>query len=230
VTYTLAQARSEVRALIDEPVAQFWSDAQLNSWINQACEDIARIGQSLWQFTTTAAVLNQQNYNLPADFLGIHRIEFVISGGPQTYTLEFRGITTMDELWGILHQLPSAFPDAFFLWNNTLTGGMYFASYPVPGTAGTYNIYYYRDAAPAAADGDNIDVTPGYETVCFSYAAMKAFFAARDPMWQQHRDLYASQLLNMVNKTERFSDQGDQFTSGQQNLPLYAYVDNDGWG
>ena len=34
MTVTQLQARTEVRALLDETTAAFWTDAQLNSWIN----------------------------------------------------------------------------------------------------------------------------------------------------------------------------------------------------
>ena len=33
---TLLELRTRVRDYLDEPVAAFWTDAQLNNWINQA--------------------------------------------------------------------------------------------------------------------------------------------------------------------------------------------------
>ena len=46
---TLLQARTEVRALLDESSANFWTDDQINSWLNQGCSDIARRAEVLWQ-------------------------------------------------------------------------------------------------------------------------------------------------------------------------------------
>ena len=231
MTVTLQTARTEVRSILDEPNAQFWSDAELNSWLNQGAQDIARQAQALWMQADVTCVPLQQYYALPSDFLGIHRIDYQLNNSDQTYTLEFRNIKTMDEIWGILHQLPAAFPQAFYLWNDTGTpgGGMYFALYPVPADTGTFIVYYYRNAQPATADAQLLDVTPAYEDIAYEYAVYKAKRKDRDPTWQEARQLYLEQLQHMFDKTSRFSDQGDQFTSGTPNWPLYLYTDTNNW-
>ena len=130
MTRTLSTAISQVRFLLDETSAQFWTDAMIASFLNQACADIARQAQSLWMQYTFAAVPRTPanttqpvaNYPAPADLLGIHKMTFLIKTGgvssQQYFNLEFRGIKQMDEIWGILHQLPAAYPNAFYLWNN----------------------------------------------------------------------------------------------------------------
>lgn len=231
MTITLETARNEVRSLLDEPNAQFWSDAEINSWLNQGAQDIARQAQALWMQLEVPAVPNQQFYALPSDFLGVHRIDYQLSNSDQTYNLEFRGIKAMDEVWGILHQLPAAFPQAFYLWNDTgVAGGQpYFATYPVVADTGTFIVYYYRNAIPAASDTALIDVTPAYEDLIYEYAVAKAKRKDRDPTWQEAMQTYTAQLMNLFNKTSRFSDQGDQFTSGTPNWPLYLYSDTNNW-
>ena len=231
MTVTLATARTEVRSLLDEPNPQFWSNAEINSWLNQGTQDIARQAQALWMQLSIPATPLQQFYALPADFLGVHRIEYQLSNSDQTYTLDFRGIKTMDEVWGILHQLPAAFPQAFFLWNDTgIAGGqMYFGTYPVVADNGRFNVYYYRNAIPATADTVLIDVTPAYEDIAYDYAVFKAKRKDRDPTWQEAKALYDGALQFMFNKTSRFTDQGDQFTSGVPNWPLYLYADTNSW-
>jgi hypothetical protein len=232
VTVTLESARTEVRSLLDEPTAQFWLDSEINSWLNQGAQDIARQAQALWMQLEVSAVPDQQFYALPQDFLGVHRLDFQLDNADQTYNLEFRGIKAMDEIWGILHQLPAAFPTAFYLWNDTgLPGGQpYFATYPVVGSTGTFICYYYRNAIPATADTALLDVTPAYEDIAYEYAVAKAKRKDRDPSWQEAMKMYQDQLQMMFNKTSRFSDQGDQFTSGAgPNWPIYMYSDvNDG--
>jgi hypothetical protein len=231
MTVTLANARTEVRALLDEPNPQFWSNTQLNSWINQGAQDISRRAQALWMQATVAAVPEQQFYRLPDDFLGVHRIDYRINNSDQTYNLEFRGLKTMDEIWGILQQLPAAFPQAFYLWNDTgYAGGQpYFATYPVVGDNGTFIVYYYRNAIFATADAQYVDVTPAYEDLVYDYAVAKGKQADRDSTWQDHMANYRDALQMMFDKTSRFSDQGDQFTSGTPNWPLYLYTDTNNW-
>jgi hypothetical protein len=231
MTVSLLTARTEVRSLLDEPTAQFWLDSELNSWLNQGAQDIAREAQALWMQATVGATPLQQYYALPTDFLGIHRIDYQLENSDQTYNLEFRGIKTMDEIWGILHQLPAAFPQAFYLWNDTgLPGGQpYFATYPVVADTGTFIVYYYRNAIPATSDTQLIDVTPAYEDIAYEYAVAKAKRKDRDPLWQEAMGMYVQQLQRMKDRTSRFSDQGDQFTSGTPNWPLYLYTDTNTW-
>lgn len=230
MTVTQLQARTEVRSLLDEPNPQFWTNAEINSWLYQGTQDIARQAQALWMQADIQAVPLQQFYALPSDFLGVHRIDYQIDNSDQTYNLEFRGIKAMDEVWGILHQLPAAFPQAFYLWvDSGLPGGQpYFATYPVVADNGTFILYYYRNAIQPASDSALMDVTPAYEDLCYEYAVAKAKRKDRDPSWQEAMGMYQEQLRVMFNKTSRFTDQGDQFTSGTPNWPLYLYTDSDG--
>ena len=160
MTRTLSTAISQVRFLLDETSAQFWTDAMIASFLNQACADIARQAQSLWMQYTFAAVPRTPanttqpvaNYPAPADLLGIHKMTFLIKTGgvssQQYFNLEFRGIKQMDEIWGILHQLPAAYPNAFYLWNNPPSGepsgATITASAPptFPVTFAPTNLYY----------------------------------------------------------------------------------------
>jgi hypothetical protein len=231
VSVQLGTARSEVRALLDEPNPQFWSNAQINSWLNQAAQDIARQAQALWMQVSIPAVALQQTYTLPTDFLGVHRLDFNLASSIQTYNLEFRGIKAMDEVWGILQQLPAAFPQAFYLWNNTDSPNTgYFGTYPVVGGSGTFILYYYRNAVPATSDSALLDITPAYEDIAYEYCIFKAKRADRDPTWQDALQVYNTQLQNMMDRTSRFSDQGDQFVSAAtSNWPVYMYGDSTSW-
>jgi hypothetical protein len=231
MTVTLASALTEVRSRLDEPNQQFWTNTELTNWLNQGAQDIARQAQALWMQVNIPAVPGQQYYRLPLDFLGVHRIDFAIENSDQIYNLEYRGLKTMDELWGILQHLPAAFPQAFYLWNDAgYAGGQgYFGTYPVVGESGTFIVYYYRNAIRATVDTDLLDVTPAYEDLTYYYCVAQAKMKDRDPTWQDNMGWYKDQLQNMFDKTSRFTDQGDQFTSGTPNWPLYLYTDTNNW-
>lgn len=230
MSVTLAEAISEVRFLLDETTPQFWTNTMLTQWINQGCQDIARQAQTLWMQKTITAVATTQNYDLPTDFLGVHRLTFSFPTSDQTYAIEFRGINEMDEVWGILHHLPAAYPQSFYIWINP-TKKMYFAVYPVPASGGVFTLYYYREAVPATGTTDKLDITTGYEDIVYEYAVYKAKRRDRDPTWTTAKQLYDQMLLNMMDKTRRFSDLGGQFTSGVPQWPLYAYATGTtGWG
>lgn len=234
---TLANAVLGVRDLLDEASAQFWATAQLKRWINQGCWDVARQAQTLWKQTTIAAVKTQANYTLPTDMLGVHKVTFLIKTGgtssQQWFNLEYRGIKEMDEIWGILHHLPAAYPNAFYIWNDpTTTPGTkwYMGIYPVPATTGTFTVYYYRKAKTQTSTTGNIDVTIGYEDLPIWFCVWRAKFRDRDPTWQTAKQQYDLMLQNMIDKTRRFTDQGNQFVNdANAQWPVYMYTAPTGW-
>lgn len=228
MTYTMNEAITEVRSLLDENSAQFWSNLELESWINQGCQDVARRAETLWQEVIINVTPLVQNYPFPNDFLNIHRAEFQLSNTDQTFNLEYRGINQMDEIWGILHSLPAAWPQYFTIRGNSVLG-FYLMLYPSPGSQGSLTVYYYRQAVAVTTGGLNIDVQPGWEDIVFDYAVFKAKRKAEDPTWQEAFQLYNGNLAMMIDKTRNMTDQGEQITSGIPQWPVYAYSESDGW-
>ena len=229
MTVSMTTAITEVRALLNEPSAQFWTQAQLQSWINQGCQDVARRAETLWQEVTIQTFPNQQNYAFPADFLDMHRAEFTIANSQQTFNLEYRGINQMDEIWGILHSLPAAWPQYCTIRQNS-SNGPFLMLYPAPAASGFLTVYYYRAAVPASAGGlpPNIDCMPGWEDIVYDYAVFKAKRADQDPTWQEAKGLYESNLTEMINRTRSLSDQAETVTTGIPQWPIYAYGGDNG--
>lgn len=227
---TLATARSNVRSLLNEATQVLWLDSELNEWINQGAQDVARRAETLWQEIFINVTPNVQNYPVPPDFLNAHRAEFTLSQqgttSAQTFNLEYRGINQMDEIWGILHSLPAAWPQYFTMRGNSING-FYLMLYPAPGGAGVLTLYYYRQARPAATDTQYIDVQGGWEDIVYDYAVYKAKRKDQDPTWQEALQLYQGNLTQMINMTRRMTDQGEQVTSGIPQWPSYAYIADD---
>ncbi len=229
---TLTEALSNVRSLIDEPVAQFWSDAELTEWINQGCADCqrevewARAGPT--GIDTTAGT---QTYYAPQNLLRLYRLEFVPNNNTSyTYSLEFRGYNEMDAAWGNLKTLPSAYPEQFTLWNNpkdtAADVGLTILLYPVPAVDGYLNVYYYRTIVPVVEDSDNIDVLPGWEDTIYSFAAYRALRKDADSRWQDFKADYTTQVEQMKSVSRTFTDQPNWFSTGQQNYnPLFLDLD-----
>ena len=224
----MSTAITEVRTLLNESAAAFWTNAQLQSWINQGCEDVARRAEVLWQEATITVAANQQYYNFPADFLTAHRAEFSPTNSTQTYSLEFRTINSMDEIWGILHNLPAAWPQYFTIRGNNVNG-YFLMLYPSPGQTGILTVYYYRQAVVQSNTAGYIDTQSGWEDIVYHYAVWKAKRASKDPSWQEDFQLYEAMLAQLIDKTRNMTDQGSQVTSGIANWPTYTYADNGGW-
>ena len=229
---TLTEALSNVRSLIDEPVAQFWSDAELTEWINQGCAEIQR--EVEWARkgpTVIDTVAGTQTYYAPQDFLRIYRLEFVPNNNTSyTYSLEFRGYNEMDAAWGNLKTLPSAYPEQFTLWNNpndrTTGVGLTILLYPVPAVDGFLNLYYYRTIVPVASGGDYVDVLPGWEDTVYSFAAYRALRKDADPRWNDFKQEFSMQIDQMKSVSRTYTDQPNWFSTGQQNYnPLFLDLD-----
>ena len=228
MTVSMSTAITEVRALLNESTAGQWTNTQIQSWINQGCQDIARRAETLWQEVNIQTFPNQQNYPFPSDFLNMHRAEFSIANSDQTFNLEYRGINSMDEIWGILHSLPAAWPQYCTVRGNSVQG-FFIMLYPAPAAPGTLTVYYYRQAVIASSTG-NLDIQSGWEDIVYDYAVYKAKRMSQDPTWQEALQLYQGNLAEMINKTRNMTDQAETVTTGIPQWPIYAYGgDNTIW-
>lgn len=228
----LPTAIAEVRSLIDEPVAQFWSDAEITSWINQGCEQAQR--ETEWAQTqgTIDTTAGTQAYIAPADLLRVHRLEFVPSNNSAyTYSLDFRGYNEMDAAWGNLKTLPAAYPELFTLWDNPDdsdpgTKGLNILLYPVPSVDGTLTVYYPRKISPASGS-ENIDILLGWEMMIYDFAAWRALKKDADPRNKEFSADYAANIEKLKTVSRTYSDQANYFSTGAQNYnPLFLDLDD----
>lgn len=227
---TLAEANAEVRALLAEATALYWTDTQINSWLNQGCQDVARRAEVLWKVGTVPVNTLQQDYWFPLDVLRIRKVEFAPQTSAFVYPLTFLGIIEMDSIWGVYQSFPAAWPEQY-----TIIGGSGFPGaveakirlFPVPAQPGVLNIHYYRTTTNALNSGDPIDCLPGWENVVYDYAAFKAKQADKDQEWREFKQIYETELENLIEMTREFTDQANQVSSGQATWPPWAYGDSD---
>ena len=227
MTLTLAQARTEVRDILDEATQAFWTDAQLNSWLNQGCADIARRALCLRKLSTVAVVANTQNYNAPSDIYQLYRVEFVPSTGSFIYPLTWMGYQEADMAWGTYQSFPAAWPEIFVLWSNPgattqSPATLQIRLFPVPAQAGVLNVFYYRQVVQASADGDQLDTLPGWEDLAVEYAVYKAKRKDKEADWQDAFSFYEQKLNDMIMVSATFQDQAGTFSTGQSSWPPWA--------
>jgi hypothetical protein len=232
MTMSLGDARTEVRDLIDEANAQFWTDAQLNTWINQGCWDIARRALCLRQTSQVPVIAEVQNYPAPVDMYQLYRIEFVPSTGSFIYPLTFMGYNEADQAWGTYQSFPAAWPEIVVLWNNpgvdqvlvnpSLSSPLQMRLFPVPAQTGTLNVFYYRNVVTAVNDGDQLDTLPGWEDLAVEYAVYKAKRKDKEADWQDAFNFYEARLNDLIMVSGNFHDQAGTFSTGQGQWPPWA--------
>jgi hypothetical protein len=232
MSITLLQARTNTRQLLDEATAQFWTDAQLNTWLNEACADTQRRGEWKETVATLPVIAETQSYPAPDNVLRIHKIVFqpTLQGGnnQNTYTLEYRGFMEMDQVWGINQQWPASYPLYYTLWGQPGTGTMQIMTYPVPSQAGNLLVYYYPEVNTAVNDTDKLDIAQGFEDMTYDYCMYRALRKDADPRWQEAKATYEEKLVSLVDSSRTYQDQAGTFATGQQALPNWL-TSGEGW-
>lgn len=93
---TLENIRSLARVLLSESTAAFFTDAEINNWINYGLEDFCNRTKILEDISTDSLVAYQADYDLPSDYTAIKQVE-VIKGSttyfvfPNTLREQFTG-------------------------------------------------------------------------------------------------------------------------------------------
>lgn len=218
----LSTALSAVRSLIDEPNAAFWTNTELKRWINEGCKDVARRAETKQTTHTITVTAGTQNFTAPTDCYRIHRVNFIqtpTSTSPNTYTLEFRGVMEMDQIWGINQNWPATYPLYYCTW--THPPNIKIITFPVTATPGKLKIWYYQQIVTATTTSSPIDILPGWEDMVYDYAAYRALRKDNNQMWKTHQQIYEAKLTEMIDKTRTFQDQPNYFTTGQQALPTW---------
>lgn len=226
---TLLVMRTLVRDILNESTATYWTDAQLNNWINQGCSDVARRAENLLKVTSPALVsaAATQDVSAPADMLRIHRVEHKYNSETFKYALQYRDLMTMDSLWGSRPDMPGR-PQFYTLWTtppNTIV-----RLFPVPISIGTITVYYYRTSVDATADGNTVDIQTGWEECIENYCEFKAKRKDQDPTWTEAKALYEEKVGQMITTTRRLTDQAGMVTTGNGvSIPQWLYAGDGGY-
>lgn len=219
---TLSDTRTDVRAHLNESTARFWTDAQLNVWINEGLRDVARRTETIQTFyTSISAVAGTAEYTLPTNVLRVHRVEFVPTGNTQVYPVTVTTYDELDSVWGVYPNTVQGIPVYAAMWGFPPLLKM--RLYPVPSQAGTLNVFYYRLPATASADGDTLEILSGYEDLIVLYCEYVAKRKDRDPTWQEAKALYEERVENMIETTRQWHDQAMTITVGVNAVPRWLY-------
>lgn len=216
---------TNVRSLLDEPNPQFWSDAELTGWINECCSNVARKIEWKRNEMDIAVTADEQNYTAPDDMIRIYRITFQPTEDPtnNTYTVEFRGMMEMDQIWGINQEWPANYPLYYTTWKVPPT--LNIQLYPVPSVDGELQVYYYQMITPVVDGGDDVDILEGYEDIVIDYTLYRALRKDADPRWAEFKQTYEDKLEDLFENSRTFQDQAGTFTTGQAALPEWLVSD-----
>jgi len=150
ITYPLSatEALQEVRALLNESTAGFWTDEEINNWVIQGSADAALKGLGVIKQDTIALVAATMTYTAmtTAGAGGVAKICRVIGAA---YDTTYKGLLRVNPI-GLLHYPnKTAGPPDYYFHLNTV-----FGVYPIPTSSeATKNVtVWYSETADDIAD------------------------------------------------------------------------------
>jgi len=219
----LGDIRTDVRNRLDETTARFWSNSELNTWINEAVRDISRRTETLQEFGThLQAIANVAKYVVPPDVIRIHRVEFIPTGSTSIYPVAPSTYQEMDQIWGI-NQLSQtmSYPYKYVLWG--FPPNLFIQFYPVPAQNGQVNLFYYRLPKTMVQNTDIAEIPEGWQDLISLYCEYVARRKDKDDGWKDAKQLYEETINRMIDVTRQWHDQARTFTIGFNAVPEWLY-------
>lgn len=182
---TLAEMRTLARYWLDDDEGGYFTDAMMLVFLNNAQRELQKkllkAGEDYYKICVeSATVKDQRDYQLPTDFMQLHRLERITSGSGDTAATErLQKITTNEVDVGAYNLQAGAqgMPYNYVLNKNT------FSLYPVPNEGGkVLRLWYAPRVTDMAADDDVPDAPEDYHEYI-------AIMAARDGFLRDGRSL-----------------------------------------
>lgn len=226
----LSALRSDLRERLDEATPTFWSDAILNTWLNEGAKEIARRTECLPTSQSLAVTAGVTAYNAPTNMVRIHKVDHRRSGD-DIWPLEYRDLGSMDSVWGA-YRTAQGRPVAWTMWGPA--GAATMTIYPSPSESTVLPnglvIYYYRLPASMVGDASVVDLPEGWDELPILYAEYVALRKDRQPTWQEAKAEFEAKMQEMMVLTHRLTDQVGSYYGEPMRTGLPAWlVDPGGW-
>lgn len=230
---TLAESLNNCRSQLDELGAGFvgyWTNAELRAWINDGVRDIARRTETILTFNASLpAIAGQAKYNLPFDVIRVHRVEFVPDGSTQVYPVNASTYDELDQVWGINQFQQNSYPSSYACWG--APGSMTIQFFPVPATAGTFNLFYYAMPPNLKTDGSDdtkaLVLPAGWDDLVVNYTTYRALMKQRVQEYQIFKAVYDETLVYLVDVTRQAHDNGRYVQTQTGSVPEWLYSFSD---
>lgn len=234
MSITQANALLAIRARLDEPTSQYWTETDLRRWINEIALDMARRTESLRGTYDQPVVVGTAAYT-PAftsttNLYRIYAVEFIPTGSTLTYPLEYRDRQGASEVWGIMQDTQGT-PAIWTSWG--APPSLSIQVYPSPSQSGTLKLWYYRQPSILTVDtpadsATTVDIVDGWEDVLVDGVEYKAKRRDGDQGWTEAKQEYEQHLEAMMEATLRFSDAAGMVTTSSGSfIPSWLYGGGD---
>lgn len=214
-----SELRTNMRLLLNEETAGFWSDADLNKCVNMACQKVNSIVSGIKEdyFTASATfvtVANTKSYNLPTDCRFVRRMEIYD-------TSDTGKIYKVDEI-----KFPQT--EAQGPWPYPYTGrpigyyliGTHFDLHPIPDGVYNMRIYYDTRKNDLSTESDSPSIPTDFHDSVVFWSCVLAASIDGNPQ-EDNKETYAS--LFSQRKEELIQHLLKR--SGDDPTPIVGYLE-----
>lgn len=218
----LGAARTRIRYRIGETVAGFWTDAEINSYINDAKDDlfnaILTINKKFFEKrTTVTTVAGTSAYELPADFQQVESIRMLTSGYEDTH-FKPQGRNTQAFLMGLNSMNVAASPyeimyDTYQNLDDT-DKTMYIQFSPLPRDARSIEVNYVSQLPDLASDSDTFGFLAPFMGYVLDQATYYALSKGPSGDYSNYGSRAEAKLNRILGVAARSNKQGTEVVEG----------------
>src|SRR5205085_1651746 len=96
--------------------------------------------------------------------------------------------------------------------------------FPVPATAGTLYLYYYRLPVIPQSPSDPVEIVQGWEDLIPLYVEYTALRKDRQARWQDAKQLFEEAMVEHIEQTRSWTDQAGAIVTNTGNyLPAAVW-------
>jgi hypothetical protein len=219
----ISEIETDVRSLINEATASFWTSVEIQRWVNEGQEILANetgLLSSYYSKTLEAAdIVNDREIRLYTDFLAFDEGGVLYNDEPVVPT----SLKSLDEWHGTSWRDTTGTPSRYYI------RGDYLGFYPKPSAGDT--VKYYGIERPTELSGDTAPLSGDYRTVAFrsyirDYAVGMAWYKKNE--MGKYGDMM-QRFYNGVNRIKNLLRQGknQQGRFIPEYRPTTRYVSTD---
>lgn len=201
---TLAEMMTQVRDILDEPVAGQYTDTQLRRWLQEGNRDLARSTRHIKANHTIYTIGNLGTYATPTNVMAIEHAWYYDVAGNRHIPLYPKHMENMDSVRGYQWTLTGT--PAFYTTQG-FSPQLQILVYPTPTvTANQIIIYTAEMPAEWAIDGSDDAKAVSTPVIWYDaladYCEMKALRKDRDPRWQEPWQMYQEKRDGLINNPD----------------------------
>lgn len=228
---SLEVLRADVRSHVDESLQAFWTETELDRWINEALRDISRRTETLQAVKLIRAETGVTQYDAPANMLRIYRVEYRQSAS-NIVPLEFRPLHDMDDVW-YRSRSGGGSPQWWSFWgfpSDQDRAQLYVYPSPSETVEEGIAVFYYRLPNVLVSDTQIADISAGWEDLVPLYVEVLCLRKDKDRRWKDAYDLYEARIGDMIAMTRQPTDQMQYFSGGGGGgIPGWLSGNDGGW-